>query len=385
MHRRREALYGETVAITLTHIETDSSAFYLSWPGELAAEYPYIWLRDNDPADLHPTTQERLFDLTSVELDIQPLFWRLSDSALELQWPDQPSVSHYPLAWLEAHRPGRSQHDPAHQQQHYWDANSFVELPRFDVQHCQLNPLTMLEALQEAKRVGLIVFSGLDDEKTAGERFGDLIGFKRQTNFGTMFEVISKPTPNNLAYTSLALPLHTDLPNQEHIPGYQLLHCYRNDAQGGASHFADGFNICETLREQAPEAFSLLSEVAIPWRFHDEAEDIRYRRPIIETDQQQRLTGLAFNAHIADVPDMDGPTLYDFYAAYRQLMLRIRDPRYRIEHRMRPGEMVMFDNRRILHGREAFSASGSERDLRGYYIEHNEVDSRMRVLARQSH
>ncbi len=66
-------------------------------------------------------------------------------------------------------------------------------------------------------------------------------------------------------------------------------------------------------------------------------------------------------------------------------MLRIRDPRYRIEHRMRPGEMVMFDNRRILHGREAFSASGSERDLRGYYIEHNEVDSRMRVLARQSH
>ena len=46
-----------------------------------------------------------------------------------------------------------------------------------------------------------------------------------------------------LAQRSLALPLHTDLPNQELVPGYQFLHCYRNSASGGESLFADGFRV----------------------------------------------------------------------------------------------------------------------------------------------
>ncbi len=44
--------------------------------------------------------------------------------------------------------------------------------------------------------------------------------------------------------------------------------------------------------------------------------------------------------------------------------------------------MVIFDNSRVMHGRAAFDANSGERHLRGYYIERNEVDSRIRVLAR---
>ena len=94
------------------------------------------------------------------------------------------------------------------------------------------------------------------------------------------------------------------------------------------------------------------------------------------------LDYFVFNAHIADFPDMDADLLYDFYAAYQRLMQRVRLPEYSRELVLQPGEMVMFDNTRILHGRAAFNPNSGTRHLCGYYLERNEIDSRIRVNAR---
>jgi len=238
------------------------------------------------------------------------------------------------------------------------------------------------DALLDAKRIGLAIFEGLPDSPTAGEAFAELIGFKRRTNFGVMFEVINKADPNNLAYTSLALPLHTDLPNQHVIPGYQFLHSYRNSANGGESVFADGFRICEDLAAEKPQEFELLKQVKVRWRFHDDSSDIRQHRPIISQHKNGELSCFVFNAHIADVPDMESAVLYDFYTAYRNLMLRIREPKYAIQQALAAGEMVMFDNTRVLHSRTAFDPASGDRHFRGFYVEQNEIDSRIRVLSR---
>lgn len=227
-----------------------------------------------------------------------------------------------------------------------------------------------------------MVVTGLPDSPQAGEHFGEAIGFKRPSNFGTLFEVVSKPDPNNLAYTSVALPLHTDLPNQTLIPGYQFLHCISNDAPGGESTFADGFCICDAFRARFPDYFATLSQVEIPFRFHDEGSDIRSRRTIISVADDGRFETLAFNAHIADIPDLPAEQVVGFYAAYQALMKTVRDPGFVVQHRLVPGEMVIFDNRRVLHGREAFDPAGGLRHLRGYYIDATEVDSRLRVLHR---
>ena len=55
-----------------------------------------------------------------------------------------------------------------------------------------------------------------------------------------ILDVRSILKPNNQAYIADALPLHTDLPNQETPPG-RLLHTLENDAEGGLSTFADGY------------------------------------------------------------------------------------------------------------------------------------------------
>jgi alpha-ketoglutarate-dependent taurine dioxygenase len=369
--------------MNISDVQRGERAATITWADRSVTEYPFIWLRDNDPNELHPDTQERIFDLTSVDLDISPDSLCTGDGELIVQWPDRTEPSLYIGDWLFRHRPGGARHDPSCSEQTLWNRETMTDLPRVDAADCRRSPDVLKDALLTAKRFGLLIIEGLEDNLESGEAFGDLIGFKRESNFGVMFEVISKPDPNNLAYTSMALPLHTDLPNQDVIPGYQFVHSYRNGASGGENVFADGFRICADLAKEQPQEFELLKSVEIPWRFHDESCDIRRHRPIISQRADGDFDAFVFNAHIADLPDMETDALYDFYAAYRNLMIRVRDPLYAVHCMLAPGEMAMFDNTRILHGRTAFDPSSGDRHLRGYYIEKNEVDSRIRVLSRE--
>jgi len=47
--------------------------------------------------------------------------------------------------------------------------------------------------------------------------------------------------------------------------------------------------------------------------------------------------------------------------------------------------MVVFDNRRILHGRDSFDPSTGIRHFRGCYVDRGEFRSRLRLLGRKTH
>ena len=241
---------------------------------------------------------------------------------------------------------------------------------------------SLLDWMTQTRKFGLVIVQGIPDSTEAGVKVAERIGFLRRTNFGTVFEVESKPDPNNLAYTSIALPLHTDLPNQEIAPGFQFLHCLANEAEGGGSMFCDGFAIAEDLREAAPEAFDLLASTSVPFRFHDDEYDIRTRKRVIETDENGFIFEVCFNAHIADVLDIEPDKMEAYYRAYRTFMQMSRDAAYEVTLKLQAGEMVVFDNRRVLHGRQAFDPSTGYRHLHGCYVDRGEFDSRLRILAR---
>ena len=366
----------------ITGISRAERAFNIVWEDGSASTAPFIWLRDNDPHELHPHTHERTFDLLSVTLEIEPKSYQANTEELSVEWPQKESPSIYSAGWLYRHRPGHPRPDPARISKQNWLDANLSELPRFCGPTCEGSKPELLAALTTLKQTGIVLIDNLADDPMAGEAFGDLIGFKRETNYGVMFEVKSKPDPNNLAYTSLELPLHTDLANQEFIPGNQFLHCYRNSAQGGASRFADALSIVNEFQHEQPEFYQLLCQVQVPWRFIDEATDLRQHRPVINLDGDGRFRGLTFNAHIADVPDFEPELMYDFYAAFRDLMQRVRNSPQNIETTLQPGEMVVFDNQRILHGRARFDPNSGERHLRGYYVEHNEIENRIRILSK---
>ncbi len=259
-------------------------------------------------------------------------------------------------------------------------------LPRHDHSALMADDDALLAWLEDLSRWGLTIVEAtpveLTDEGGALEALCRRVAHLRETNFGVIFDVRSIPKPNNQAYTADALPLHTDLPNQETPPGYQFLHTLENDAEGGLSTFADGMRMAEDLLRDDPEAYRLLRDVSIPYRFHDTAFDIRWRRPVIREDVHGAPVEINFNPAIADIPDLGPDETVSYYRAYRAFMALTRDERYMLRLKTRPGDLVAFDNRRSLHGRTAFDPSTGRRHLRGCYIDNSDLASRIRVLRR---
>lgn len=356
----------------------------VAWTDGTSADFPFIWLRDNCPSGFHPQTQERQFDLTGIAMDISIVKAEQDADEIILTWSGDGHVSRYRVDWLFDHRPGVGLADPAEIEPALWRSDLAPEsLPRAAAADLMVNDDLLLAFLIEAKKTGLALVDGMADDVEAGVDVARRIGFLRETNFGTTFEVISKPNPNNLAYTSHALPLHTDLANQELPPGFQFLHCLANEAEGGGSTFCDGFAIADDLARLDPEAFRLLAETPVPFRFHDEDYDIRRHHTVIELDLFARVQELHFNAHLAGIFDLPADRMEAYYGAYRTLMQMTRSRNYVITTRLKGGEMVIFDNRRVLHGRAAFDPGTGFRHLRGCYVDRGEFDSRIRVLSRK--
>lgn len=368
---------------TMFSVEARESGLAVTFPSGESVSYPWLWLRDNAPSSFHPQTEERIFDLSSVEPSMKPVRVRAWEGGVGIVWSQNADEDLLPRQFFEAYRPGRRRDDPADIAPVLWDgAIAFDAVPRHAAAAILRDDAALLAWLKATAAYGLSIVDGLEDDPAAGQRVAERIAFLRQTNFGTTFEVISKPNPNNLAYTPVALPLHTDLANQEVPPGYQFLHCIANGAKGGGSTFADGFAVAAALKAEDSEAYRLLCEVEIPFRFHDADYDIRGRFPVIVTNRQGEVAELRFNAHLVDVIDLPAELAAPFYAAYRKLMAMIRSQRFTIAYRLQAGEMAVFDNRRVLHGRQAFDPNTGRRHLRGCYVDRGEFLSRIRVLSR---
>ena len=369
--------------MTTAFIRDDAGAVRVAWPDGDQADFPFLWLRDNCPSGFHPQTLERQFDLLSVPPDIRPASVAADLETIAVTWDADGHVSRFSADWLRAHRPGRYAPDPAAIVPTPWRGDlAPADLPTGRADDLQGDDGALKDWLIAAKRVGLARVTGIVGGGAEGEALVRRIGFLRETNFGVGFTVVSKPDPNNLAYTAHRLPLHTDLPNQELPPGYQFLHCLANEAVGGGSLFCDGYAVAEDLRAADPAGFALLSAVPVPFRFQDRDYDIRHRKPVIGLGPDGTITEVSFSPHIADSFDMPAETVAAYYRAYRQFMAMTRDERYLLTLRLRAGEMAVFDNRRVLHGREAFDPATGFRHLHGCYVDRGEVDSRIRVLSR---
>lgn len=367
--------------MTIHDLTVRADTLVVTWTDMTTTDFPTIWLRDNCPSGLHPQTHERLLDLLMLEDAPTLLSARIDDNGVQLGYADG-HISYLPSSLLSRHRPGQRAVDPADIEARIWRSEHIVA--RHPVSPIMNDDTALATWMQVTAADGLAIVEDLDDRTSAGVDVAERIDFLRKTNFGTTFEVINKPDPNNLAYTSVALPLHTDLPNQEVPPGYQFLHCLANDATGGGSLFADGFAMAEDLRVEDPEAFDLLCNVAIPFRFHDGDADILVYKPVITLGAAGNVIEIRYNAHLAGVFDMPADIMPAYYRAYRSYMTKTRDAKYRITLKLKAGEMVVFDNRRVLHGRDSFDPSTGFRHLHGCYVDRGEFASRLRLLSRKT-
>ena len=234
--------------------------------------------------------------------------------------------------------------------------------------------------VDQLARRGIALMHDCGVEPSTVLEIGNTIGFVRETNYGSVFDVIAEPDPVNLAYTPLGLAAHTDNPYRDPCPTVQLLHCLAAASEGGASRFVDGFAVAECLREEDPAAFQRLVNTDVTFRFHGRGVDLRARHPLIELDGDGAVRAVSVNNRSAEPLPPDRADTASFYDAYRTLVDLLDRDDSAIEITLQPGELVAFDNRRVLHGRRAFHST-ERRHLQGCYIDIDAIHSTVRLTA----
>jgi len=232
-------------------------------------------------------------------------------------------------------------------------------------------------------RYGFIVFSGVPAEHHAVLKAALVFGFARETNFGTVFDVRSVPNAIDLAYTAVHLDPHTDNPYRSPVPGVQLLHCLANETTGGLSTLVDGYAVGEALRARDPEAFRVLSTTPIRFRYRDAVTELTASAPPIELDVNGRVRTIHFSPRLDFVPLLPPEELSAYYRARRVFDHLLRTSEFEIRFLLNRGDLVMFDNCRLLHGRTRFDPREGLRHLQGCYIDIDGPRSLYRVLRRR--
>lgn len=339
---------------------------------------PALWLRARspDPSQRDAVTGQRLMNPHLLPDDLALTGARLDGAGLHLSFSDGFSGWYDPRelvqgAVLDEGCPAAIhwKADLSPQPVYAWDALASEE--------------TLYRALHDFITLGFLLVHGSPTQADSILGVARRFGFVRDTNFGAFFEVYSRPDSSDLAYRPVALGPHTDNPYRTPVPGIQILQCLQNETSGGLSTLVDSLAVADQLRREDPEGFALLGRVPVRFEYRDATTCLVAVKPMIELDGLGAMTGVHYSPRLDDIPLMSDADTRRFHRARKRLGLLLEDPAYELRFRLDPGQFMMFDNNRVLHGRTAFDPSEGHRQLQGCYIDRDGPRSQYRVLRRR--
>jgi len=148
------------------------------------------------------------------------------------------------------------------------------------------------------------------------------------------------------------------------------------DGTGGESTLVDGFKVAEVLRTTEPELFDALSTIAIPGQYIGDGSHLMAARPVFRHDHNGALVQVSYNNSDRApflLPPEEMTRLYSALRAFDQLA---NSESMQWKQVLRPGDALLFDNWRTLHGRHAYSG---RRTMCGAYLNHEDFESRLRT------
>ncbi|SOB76198.1 gamma-butyrobetaine dioxygenase [Marinobacter sp. LV10R510-11A] len=325
-----------------------------------------LWLRERtqDPQQLDALTCQRLFDSHRTDPDLTLVGARpLSDTQTEFSFSDG-HVEVYDLGALASEIEGDSNFPEAIA----WDSGINQTAQRFDW-HKQGDNEAFHKALTAYLQFGYIILTGVPTDRERILEVGSHFGYVKETNFGRYFEVYSRPAGNDLAYRSVALGPHTDNPYRSPVPGIQMLHCLINETRGGLSTLADSLKVLEVLKHELPEGYELLRTIPVGYRFIDAGTELTARRCMIRTDADGNPIGVHYSPRLDRLPHLSPEKTRLFHLTRQRLGELFADPAFEIRFQLNAGELMLFDNSRVLHGRTAFDTQEGRRHIQGCYLD----------------
>ena len=343
------------------------------------------WLRDHCqmPQSRNANNGQRLFSVinipknTSIEEVKQD---ERGDLHIRFMPENYWSIFSQNWLWLNCYNLNNHFDDRSELNKHLWKKTSFKDgLPRIKYKNFQETDKGRLEVLRAVRDMGFCIIEDASIKEGLVQSVISQLGFTRETNYGKLFEVRTEVKPNNLAYTNIGLGSHTDNPYRDPVPTVQLLHCLESSTQGGESVLVDGFNAAKKLREESSENFENLTNNWINFRFSDDKTDLRSRVPMIEVNDNHEVIKVRYNNRSIDTINLPSEKIRPFYLAYRHWGEVIERDELKVIFQLVPGEIIIFDNTRVMHARTAFSDKG-KRHLQGAYTDLDGLYSLLNIL-----
>lgn len=335
------------------------------------------------PVSRNENNGQRLFSIIDIRKDLYiEEVTQDSEGNVCILFQPENHLSVFSQDWLRKNCYDLNNHfdDRSEKNKKLWQKNTFNDgVPKISYNYFHQNNEGKLQVLCSIRDMGFCIIKDAPTKEGQVLEVIKELGFTRETNYGKLFEVRTEVNPNNLAYTNMGLGSHTDNPYRDPVPTVQLLHCIESSTEGGDSVLVDGFNAAKILRQESSDNFLTLTKNWINFRFTDEETDLRSRVPMIEVNDNNEVIKVRYNNRSIDTINLPAVKIRSFYSAYRHWGEVIERDQLKITFQLLPGEIILFDNTRVMHARTAFSKKG-KRHLQGAYADLDGLYSLLNIL-----
>jgi trimethyllysine dioxygenase len=371
----------ETAPPRIHHVACDADGLIVQFVGASQPErYGWMWLRDHDENErsLDPSTMQRRVDTFSLVDDVRGIDAAVSaDDGLIVRWSDGSPDGYFSVRTL-AEVAGLWQ--PLAEPQPWSLATAPDPLPIVDAAAVMGSDAGVRQWLNNVQVHGFGLVRGLEPTTAAAEALARRVAYPRQTIFGGMWTLSSEVRAHDdSAYSTSFLEPHTDGTYAVDAPGLQMFCCLEREGSGGESLLVDGLDIANSIRRDDPDAFRVLSTVSVTGRYIESGVHLRATRPPIRLDERGQVAQVSFNNYDRAPMRLPDTEMAEFYRAYRVLHERVNDRSQWLQIRLEPGDAVIFDNWRVLHGRMSYVG---RRIFEGCYHNHEDFVSRLLTLSR---
>eukprot|EP01080_Neovahlkampfia_damariscottae_P002374 gene2374-2839_t len=359
----------------LTISKSKNNCLEVTWTENEKSKFHYIWLRDHCQCSkcVESVSTERIITRDLLDLQVRPTSVNETDGNIHILWNDG-HKSVFSSDFLNTNSYSKK----------LFEQTAFPPLTKVPkVNYSSIHDEEgLFEFLEHLNVSGICLLTDCSTEEGMVEKVSNTIGHVRETTYGKLFKVVSRPDADNIAYTSLELKPHVDLCYLEATPGFQLLHCMKQSMDGGESTFVDAYNLAMKLKQEDPESFDVLSKVKVTFSKNDSHRQYYFRRPTFVLNEYDELISIYYSPPFEGPLKADEDLIEPFYKAYQKyakvrffkdidLLKMVNEKKNQVEFKLNQGEIVVFNNRRVLHGRNEFSST-QERILEGCYFDTDE-------------
>lgn len=342
--------------------------------------FSWFWLRDHaqNPSSFHQYAKQRLVETGKLGQVNEATCKIIDDgSGITLSWPDVDEFVQFTADFLGLVNKPDLLYDVIGHDQEFWDAKKAPKLlHQYDCSSILGSDTIFHDMLESIRLHGMAKVNNIPLDILSAREIMERIGYIRSSIFGDMWELQANGKMDDTGSTSLNISPHTDGTYNHDSPGVMSLFCLKYNAIGGDNILVDGYNILEKIRKTVPKAFELLSTVSIPGQYIGDGAYLCAQRPVARIDENGRFIQISYNNHDRAPFHLPSKQMDELYSALSIFDKMINDQANQFSFALRPGEMIIFDNWRLLHGRKYFTG---ERHMVGCYINREDFESCLRL------